>query len=76
MSMAGPVYNAPPPFQSSKTIGADIEIKPGMAFSFEPGARRGFGPGGGHVKVGATAIVTETGLNVFNEIGLRMQRAG
>ena len=74
MFMAGPVYNAPPPFQPSKTIGAEIEIKPGMAFSFEPGARRGFGPGGGHVKVGATAIVTEIGLEIFNEIGLRMQR--
>ena len=76
MFMAGPVYNAPPPFQPSKTIGADIEVKPGMAFSFEPGARRGFGPGSGHVKVGATAIVTETGLDIHNEIGLRMQRVG
>lgn len=76
MFMAGPVYNAPPPFQPSKTIGADLEVKPGMAFSFEPGARRGIGPGSGHVKVGATAIVTETGLDIHNEIGLRMQRVG
>ena len=76
MFMAGPVYNAPPPFQPSKTIGADVEVKPGMAFSFEPGARQGFGPGSGHVKVGATAIVTETGLDIHNEIGLRMQRVG
>ncbi len=76
MFMAGPVYNAPPPFQPSKTIGADMEVKPGMAFSFEPGARRGFGPGSGHVKVGATAIVTEEGLDIHNQIGLRMQRIG
>ncbi|MYF70142.1 MAG: M24 family metallopeptidase [Proteobacteria bacterium] len=76
MFMAGPVYNAPPPFQPSKTIGADIEVKPGMAFSFEPGARLGIGPGSGHVKVGATSIVTESGLDIHNELGVRMQRIG
>ena len=74
MFMVGPVYNMPPPFQPSKCIGADVVIQEGMAFSFEPGARLGFGPTGKHAKVGATALITADGINVINKLGLRMHR--
>ena len=71
MFMVGPVANFPPPFVPSTTIGADYEIKENQIFSFEPGARVGLRD---QVKVGATALVTSDGLEIWNEIGTRMQR--
>lgn len=74
MFMVGNVYANEPPAQSSKVIGADVVIKPDMAFSFEPGARRGKAPMGSQVKLGCTAIIQEDGLEVLNTLGLNMQR--
>ena len=70
MTLVGPVFpgeNAP----GSRTLGADVEVQEGMVFSFEPGARQG---PMAEAKVGATAVVTADGLEVFNTIGTRVQR--
>jgi Xaa-Pro aminopeptidase len=74
MFMVGPVYNYPPPFIPSRTLGADVIMKENMIMSFEPGARKGAGPEGGQVKVGGTCLITRDGPRMFNTIGQRMQR--
>ena len=72
--MAGNVYSNEPPAESSKVLGADVVIKPGMVLSYEPGARRGPRHSGPQVKLGCTAIVTDKGLDVLNTLGLELQR--
>ena len=42
-----------------------------MLFSFEPGANEGRMAS---AKVGATAVVTADGLDIFNTIGTRVQQ--
>jgi Xaa-Pro dipeptidase len=74
MFMVGPVYNFPPPFVPSRTLGADVIIKEGMVLSFEPGARKGMGPGGGQVRVGSTCVITKDGPHMFNTLGQQLQR--
>ena len=70
MILVGPVFpaeNAP----GSRTLGADVEVQEGMLFSFEPGANEGRMAS---AKVGATAVVTADGLDIFNTIGTRVQQ--
>ena len=71
MTLVGPVYIGGPDKPGSLCLGAHIEIKEGMAFSFEPAARTGQFA---EAKVGATAVVTADGLNVINKIGTRVQQ--
>ncbi len=70
MILVGPVFpgeNA----AGSRTLGADVEVQEGMLFSFEPSAHGG---PMASAKVGATAVVTTDGLDVFNTIGTRVQQ--
>lgn len=70
MTLVGPVYLAGPDKPGSICLGAHVEVKEGMAFSFEPSARTGKFA---HAKVGATAVVMADGLNVINNIGTRVR---
>ncbi len=70
MLLVGPVFpgeNAP----GSRTLGADVEVQEGMLFSFEPSAHEG---PMASAKVGATAVVTADGLDIYNTIGTRVQQ--
>lgn len=71
MTLVGPVYLKGPDNPGSKCLGADVVVQEGMAFSFEPAAR--VGPFA-EAKVGATAVVTADGLDVYNSIGTRVQQ--
>lgn len=71
MTLVGKLYLKGPDNPSSKVMGEDVVIQEGMAFSYEPAAR--LGPAA-QAKVGATAVVTADGLDVYNTIGTRVQQ--
>lgn len=71
MTLVGPVYIGGPDKPGSLCLGAHVEIREGMAFSFEPAARTGEFA---EAKVGGTAVVTADGLNMINRIGTRVQQ--
>ncbi|MAV29749.1 MAG: hypothetical protein CL865_01715 [Cycloclasticus sp.] len=68
--LVGPVAWFPPPAKPDEILGADVVIKEGMIFSFEPGARVG---SSAQVKVGGSGVVTATGVRMFNSLGTRMR---
>ena len=70
MTLVGPTYIAGPDNPGGPCLGAHVEIKEGMAFSFEPAARVGQFA---EARVGGTAVVTADGLNMLNKIGLRVR---
>jgi len=69
--LAGPVGIGRPIGTYDDPLGSDIELKPGMALSFEPGARMGRM---NQVKVGSSAFVTENGVRLLNSVGKTLQQ--
>lgn len=53
-------------------LGSEVIVKSGMTFTFEACACIGEDPS--QVKVGGTAIVTDTGVRMLNVLGKKMQR--
>ncbi len=68
--LVGTVAWFPPPAKPDETLGADVTVKEGTVFSFEPGAR--IGPHA-QVKVGGCGVVTSAGVRMFNSFGTRMR---
>ena len=70
--LVGPVRQGPPPQGRYTPIrGGDVVLEPGMALSFEPGAR--MGPRA-QVKLGVSGMVTDDGFDVYNTLGRTLQR--
>ena len=66
LSLVGMVRQ-PGPDQTIR--GADIVLQPGMALSFECGARNN---NSDEVRLGGTGVVTEDGFEMFNTLGLEL----
>lgn len=69
MTLVGPTYIAGPDKPGGPCLGAHVEVKEGMAFSFEPAAISGKFA---QARVGGTAVVTADGLNMINKLGKRV----
>jgi Xaa-Pro aminopeptidase len=67
--LPGPSEAANPMFA---VLGSEVVVKSGMTFTFEPCACLGDDPS--QVKIGGTAIVTDTGVRMLNVLGTKMQR--
>jgi Xaa-Pro aminopeptidase len=66
LSIVGPVGQGGP-YEPAR--GADIVLQPGMALSFECGARNSPRD---EVRLGGTGVVTEDGFEMFNTLGLEL----